>query len=412
MPSRGSLPPRPSHSYFQKFLGAPGSPVDETEDNSPSPTSACALDGHPAPGGLLPSTGNRKVHSAHAQPHHVPTDVAAIGGGSEQVEDFPDHLGDPLTDVPEDGAFGNMQQQSLLNMPPGRSSLPPRPSTVPNAAPASDGDLVFAPGMSVSSPSHRAVTFAQLRARDSQLGFGSVASSGVLQILDKRPRAASAAASGSRADEAATAERTRSSARPSAARPRASGQGGGVVQAPHSTSSAPQAALPARPRTVGSGFRTTSAVRGSTAVGERGRFVSSEGSQAQRCAVGGSANICGDGGAGMSPPLARGNRSPDRRGASAGAQVAAGASVGIDVRHVQRQVRSALQHGGDLVVEVGSVMDGSSLQDASKPEKTHASAKGFKGRPDPAQTGLMKELLGSHNPSLAREGEGRGVQKR
>ena len=349
--------------------------------------------------------------------------MAPRTGASELEEDFPDHLGDPLADAPNAGGYGTggMEPPSLMDMPPGGTSLPPRPSTIPAPPPTSDGDMVLAPGMPAPAASHtaaastqRAVTFAQLRARDSELGFGSVASSGVLRILDTGPRAvtraASAVTAGACADDADTGgPRTRPSSRPAAARPGASAHSA-AVHASHSLS-APHATLPARPRTVGSGFRTTSAVRGSAvAVSERGRFLSSEYSQAHRCAVAGSANDS-DGNCGMAP-APRGRKSPDRRGASAGAHVAAGASIGIDVRHVQRQVRSALQHGGDLVVEVGSVMDGGSVQDSTKPERTNVSAKGFKGRPDPAQTGMMKELLGSHNPSLGREGLGKGAQKR
>lgn len=327
-------------------------------------------------------------------------------GGSEQEEDLPEHLGQTLTDL--QNQHDSQQAQSLMKLPPGRNSLPSRPSTVPNAVLTSDGDMVFAPGMPApadASETQRAVTFAQLRARDSQLGFGSVASSGVLQILDKHPsavvRAASAATAAARSVQGDTGARHRHSTRPSAARPGASGQVGAVHTA-HGNMVDPRAALPARPRTVGSGFRT-STVRGTVAVSERSRFVSSEGSKVQHCAAISNAHD-GDGNAGAAH-VQRGKRSPERRGASVGAHVAAGASMGIDVRHVQRQVRSALQHGGELVVEVGSVVDGC---EKCSPEAPRSAAK---GRPEPAHTGLLKGLLGSHTPSIGRESNG-SVQKR
>jgi hypothetical protein len=225
--------------------------------------------------------------------------------------------------------------------------------------------MVIAPGMPVpgasveGTSSQRAVRFLRHSERDGRIGFGSIASSGILQILDKGPPAGNLAASvltsATRSVSGDTSCSARHSAQQTAARTGTSGQLKSAYIANSRMALSARVSPPARPRTVGSGFRTVNALRGTTALSERGGIVISECLDTQLCVASGSSHER-DGNAGGGA-MQRSKRASEVRSAQASRLVEAGASIGIDVHHVQRQVRSALQHGGKLVVEVGGILD-------------------------------------------------------
>lgn len=427
------LPPRPSTSYYQKLLGASASTQDQVEEGNSAAGVVKSTPNAPHAGlenremlqrtasGISRRMGQRQVQSAHTH-RNTRSDQEHSSSHSAILRNRTSGDAETQARNPSESA-GSQNAQTLMAMPPEQAALPPRPSTVPSAAPACDADMVFSPGMPVpssdspGSPTQRGVTFAELRARDSQLGFGSVASSGILGVLDTRTQSANgagiAAVDSLNSHPASAANtNTRHSSRPSAARPHTksrSAAAAAAAQIAHEHLSPPRSPLPARPRTVGSGFRSTSAIRGSVAMSERNRIVSSSCSELHSKAAANTLNTVNtwdcDGRA-----RREGAKSPEMKGGTnASAQLAAAASMGIDVQHVQRQVRAALQHGGELVVEVGSVLDPGNLN-ASEMPKT--ASKGMKGRPEPATRGLMKELLGSHSPNLGRESTGRNARKR